>query len=557
MINSKKIYRDLLGGVDCYSSAEIKQLGITQDKSLGKTKQKSPYEVINEKLVAMLKKGDLPWINQRTSAPYKGQDATFRNFITKRAYSGVNTLMLSAEVQDHHNCFFLTQSQVESKGKAIKRGAKPFVIFFTKKLSVTKETPATDTAPATSQEKKIWFLRQYVVYNVADTTIELKEKDQPKAKTLTQVIESCETIYPNMPKRPPLQHKGSGAFYQPASDFVNMPVQSTFTTLQGYYRTFFHELIHSTGHEKRLKRKFAMSKNSKDYAVEELIAEIGSSYICGYTGIFFANAEKHASYLNHYLKELHGSKLAQYKADLVLKAQEDKTYLLHAIGAAQKGANFILSKQLAKAKKDKELKKKSKTLAGTIIKTNIKLLKAAVKKHKSLGRTFKKARNFEPYTLTDHLAQYLLNRRVKTDSFRRYGDPRHLNGKSGNLYRLHWLGSKGNNKEQPMDQMASDFISEYPQFHSLDESQVIGEMAEIIINYPTGAGAYMDDRIMARQFEADRYNDQPIDYNFQDSDDDSFPEAPKAEKEIEMLQFEVLALKLKLLMKDKCTLNGK
>lgn len=346
------------GIVDCYTDAEIKQLGIVDDYSLGKVNKKSPYDLINEKLIAMLKTGELPWVNQRKNAPYQGQDNSFRNYDSKRAYSGINVMLLNSEVQPHHNSFFLTKNQIAARGKKLNKGAKGIEIFFAKKLTVQKETPATATAPAGLEDKKIWMMKQYTIYNLADTDIVIKDKDLPQSKTEEQVIESCETVYKNMPKKPVLKHGGSGAFYNPNSDYVNMPNKNNFTSLQGYYRTLFHELIHSTGHSSRLKRKFGTFNGSKEYNIEELIAEIGSSYVCGYTGIFFANAEKHASYLDHYLKALHGKKLAQYKADLVFHAQEDKTFLLHAIGAAQKAANFILSKQLA------AVKKKPKKLPG-------------------------------------------------------------------------------------------------------------------------------------------------------------------------------------------------
>ena len=353
-----------LHGIEQYTDDEMKTLGISYEiPSLGKLK-KSPYDIINEKLIAILKSGDIPWIDQRTNAPYKGQDGTLRNYFTKRPYSGVNVIMLASNTAPHHNSFFATKKQIEEKGGTIKKGAASFQVVFTKKLKIDVDVPATEAKPASTEQKSIWYLNTYTVYNLADTDVKLKDTDLPKAKTEQQVIESCETIYPNMPKKPELRFGGTRAFYQPATDKVQMPKQDNFTSLQGYYRTLFHELAHSTGHKSRINRNFSLWGESKrEYSIEELIAEIASSYICGFTGIYFANEKKHASYLNHYLKELHGNKLEQYKADLVLKAQTDKTFLLHAIGAAQKAANFILSKQLAKIKNEKKVKSK-KSLSG-------------------------------------------------------------------------------------------------------------------------------------------------------------------------------------------------
>src|SRR3546814_8703340 len=46
-----------------------------------------------------------------------------------------------------------------------------------------------------------------------------------------------------------------------------------------------HELTHATGHAKRLNRDLTNSFGSKDYAREELIAEMGSAFLCAALGI--------------------------------------------------------------------------------------------------------------------------------------------------------------------------------------------------------------------------------------------------------------------------------
>jgi antirestriction protein ArdC len=362
-MNKKNLFPDeILDGLcDCLTDKEIKELGISYS-DLGKASKKSPYEVINDRLIELLKQGDIPWINQRKKPSFQGEDVSVRNAISNRAYTGINAIFLNSWMLPHHNSMFLTKKQIEEKGGNIARGAKPFPVYFSSKFTPKKEASSTNAnqpGTTTNAPEKVWFLKEYQVYNLADTDLKLKNRNPIQPKTEEQVIESCETIYPNMPKHPPLRHGGTDAFYSPGTDTVTMPKKDNFTTVQGYYRTLFHELCHSTGHQRRLNRKFG-HKYTKEYAIEELIAEIGSSYICGYTGIYFANEKKHASYLNHYLEDIHGSNLAKYKTDLVIRASEDKTYLLRAIGAAQKAANFILSKQLAKDRISKKTKNKSK-----------------------------------------------------------------------------------------------------------------------------------------------------------------------------------------------------
>src|SRR5436305_9974833 len=51
-----------------------------------------------------------------------------------------------------------------------------------------------------------------------------------------------------------------------------------------YYASLFHEYTHATGHEKRLNRHATEQTNfdfgSKDYSREELVAELGSAFLC-------------------------------------------------------------------------------------------------------------------------------------------------------------------------------------------------------------------------------------------------------------------------------------
>jgi antirestriction protein ArdC len=132
-----------------------------------------------------------------------------------------------------------------------------------------------------------------------------------------------------MPQRPVIKHGMNMAAYSPVSDVVNMPDRVRFKSEDHYHATLFHELVHSTGHEKRLKRASIMERNgygSNPYAKEELIAEMGSAFLCGYAGIVDRTIDSSAAYLEGWLKQL----------------REDKTLIVHAAAQAQKAADFIL-----------------------------------------------------------------------------------------------------------------------------------------------------------------------------------------------------------------------
>src|SRR5690606_3429489 len=95
---------------------------------------------------------------------------------------------------------------------------------------------------------------------------------------------------------------GSRAFYVPAHDYVQVPPQPAFFEQINYYRTCLHELTHATGHPSRLGRKLVNRFGSKDYAREELVAEMGSAFLCAALGI--VPTVRHADYIGSWLEVL-------------------------------------------------------------------------------------------------------------------------------------------------------------------------------------------------------------------------------------------------------------
>ena len=94
-------------------------------------------------------------------------------------------------------------------------------------------------------------------------------------------IEQAEKVYGELypaKHKPTLGHGGDSAFYAPRRHHVQMPKPETFVTNDDYYKTLFHELVHSTGHEDILNRLSKVAAfGSEDYSKEELVAEIGAS----------------------------------------------------------------------------------------------------------------------------------------------------------------------------------------------------------------------------------------------------------------------------------------
>ena len=109
-----------------------------------------------------------------------------------------------------------------------------------------------------------------------------------------------------------------------------MPPKTDFKSMEGYYSTMLHEMTHWTGGEKRLNRIQRCGRFSKDYAFEELIAEMGSLFIASSAGIPQSETEfqNHASYIDGWLRNL----------------RSDNMYIFKAAAEASKAAGFLLKR---------------------------------------------------------------------------------------------------------------------------------------------------------------------------------------------------------------------
>lgn len=449
-----RIEHYLSGIADVYTEAEIKELGISENEGLGKVNKKSVYEIINDLLINSIESGTIPWRKTWDSKASIGDGTAFMNFRSKKNYTGVNPWLISAFLKPHHCNYFLTKAQIEGRGGKIKKDATVFrIVYLGRAIKTLIVDPTPEKPDGDVLTRAIRFLKEYRIYNLADTEgIDWKKNLPNKPKTEKERLENCELVYKMYPNKPTLSHGGDSAHYVPSKDHVQMPVYESFKKPQEYYTTLFHELIHSTGSPKRLKRDFSGRFGNAKYAYEELIAEIGATYICGHTGILFTTKNNSAAYLKGWMKAL------------TTEAKENKTFFFKAASDAQKASNYILSKQLEKQKN----KKKSKALSG--------LGKAAPTNLKNLN----------PETLQDYIALALYGIRIKTDSFKRYSDRNYLEGKTGKSIQLHYLAKDG----KSLDQVVGSFLDNNPQFWHLDSSQVIEDFIQFMLDYPNGPAGY-------------------------------------------------------------------
>ena len=91
-----------------------------------------------------------------------------------------------------------------------------------------------------------------------------------------------------------------------------VPPRDAFYDPINAYRTLLHELTHATGHATRLGRDLTHPFGSEGYAREELIAELGSAFLCAALGI--VPTVRHADYIAGWLELLRGDTRAIFRA---------------------------------------------------------------------------------------------------------------------------------------------------------------------------------------------------------------------------------------------------
>lgn len=287
------------------------------------------YEIITSRVLAMLETGVVPWQKPWTTA--NAGDCLPRNLASGKPYRGVNVFLLHA--MSYASPFWLTYRQAEELGGHVRKGEKATPVVFWKWLELESEERDEQGKP---KSERVPMLRYYSVFNVAQC--DGIEAPQPEGSDATKrthtAIETAEQIVASMPKRPAIAHGGNRACYSPALDRVDMPQAETFDTGEHYYSVLFHELTHATGHESRLKRKSVAGSDgewsafgSTPYAREELVAEMGASFLSGQAGIVERTLDNSAAYIAGWLERL----------------KDDHKLVVIAAAQAQRAADFILN----------------------------------------------------------------------------------------------------------------------------------------------------------------------------------------------------------------------
>jgi antirestriction protein ArdC len=259
------------------------------------------YARVTSRIVEQLERGIRPWMQ-----PWSAEHASGRISRPLRhngqPYKGINILQLwaAAELAGYACPIWLTFQQAKELGGFVRKGQKGSPVVY---ASTFKKTDKTEDGQETEEE--IPFLKEYTVFN-AEQCDGLPPHfyalaEAPKEKI--ERIEHAERFFAGTGAK--IEYGGNRAYYALEADYIRMPPFETFRDAESHAATLAHELTHFTRHPSRLDRDLGRKRfGDAGYAMEELVAELGSAFLCADLQITPEIREDHASYIHEWLKVL-------------------------------------------------------------------------------------------------------------------------------------------------------------------------------------------------------------------------------------------------------------
>jgi antirestriction protein ArdC len=269
------------------------------------------YNRVTNRIIEQLEQGVRPWTKPWSAGDAAGIAVPLR--ATGKPYRGVNVLILWMEAMAHGYTarFWMTYRQAGELGGQVRKGEKGTMVVFTS--TVTR----IETDDGEAVERQMRFLRTYHVFNAQQ--IEglpapfYTPTARPEPTAALQRIERAEQFFSHLGAY--IRHGGTRAFYALQPDFVQMPPFESFRDGESYYATLGHECVHWTRHPSRLDRDFGRERwGDAGYAREELVAELGASFLAADLGLYLEPREDHAAYVADWLTVLRNDRRAIFVA---------------------------------------------------------------------------------------------------------------------------------------------------------------------------------------------------------------------------------------------------
>ena len=285
--------------------------------------RKDVYQTITDRIVADLESGTRPWLK-----PWSVEHAAGRITRPLRAngipYQGINVLMLweAALSNDYAAPIWMTFKQAIDLGAHVRKGEKGNLVVYADRIK-RKET---DAKTGEEIEAEIPFMKGYTVFNVEQIDglpEHFYAKPMPRSSEI-QRITCAEAFF--SATRAEIHHGGNRACYVTSQDRIDLPPFEAFRDAESYYATLAHETVHWTRHASRLNREFGRKRwGDEGYAMEELVAELGSAFLSADLDLAPDIRDDHAAYIDGWLTVL----------------KRDKRAIFTAASYAQRAADFL------------------------------------------------------------------------------------------------------------------------------------------------------------------------------------------------------------------------
>jgi len=187
----------------------------------------TPYQIITDRILALLAQGTVPW-----QQPWDSAMGLPRNLFSQRPYRGINVWLLTA--MGSASPFWATFHQVKAAGGSIRKGERGVPVVFWK----VYDHEDTETGKA----EKRFVLRQYTVFNAVQLD-GVAVPEMPVTPHRFTPIERCAQLVDTMPHRPAISAGHQRAFYTPATDTLHMPISACFQSPEAHGATLLHELV--------------------------------------------------------------------------------------------------------------------------------------------------------------------------------------------------------------------------------------------------------------------------------------------------------------------------
>jgi antirestriction protein ArdC len=275
---------------------------------------------IVDAVIDALDNHDLTWLQE-----WSAGDAP-QNFVSGNAYRGLNRLNLSfaSRACGFTDPRFITFKQATERGWKVRKGERSFAVEKWKSFVIPALNEDHDARVCIS------CVGYYSVFN-----LEQVDGAPPYEPHLPDISANNITIVADRlieTSRCEVQETTEGrACYQPAYDRIIVPDRRLFIgdtdvrRSQNFIRTLTHEMVHST--------MKPLDRPHRNYAREELVAELGALFTCSDLGLTVAydtsdkHFRQHVAYLQSWSRALHDKPQALFTAAAL--ADKASEYILN------------------------------------------------------------------------------------------------------------------------------------------------------------------------------------------------------------------------------------